>query len=514
MENTFDFRNLFVLDMANNHQGSVEHGMNIIRHHAEVVNKHSIRAAIKFQFRELDSFIHPIHKKNSDNKHIPRFLSTRLKASDYDTLKAEVENVGLITMATPFDEASVDLLLDLDIDLIKVASCSARDWPLLESLAVAGKPVVFSTGGLTQSEVDDLVSFFDHRGTDYAIMHCVPIYPTPSENCNLGNIETFRHRYPDTTIGWSTHENQDDTDPILIAVSKGAQMFERHVGLETETIMLNAYSSTPEQVDAWLTAWEKARVLCGSDTRLPPNTLEGEAIEGLKRGMFVRTPLEAGQEISRDDVYFAMPYAPGQLSSGDWKEGIRVLTELPVDAPVQYQVAEIPAVPNVQVIKSAVHEVKALLNMAGVILGSEFEVEYSHHYGIENFMQTGVVIINCINREYCKKILVQLPGQAHPSHYHKRKEETFQVLWGELNTELDGRNKTLQPGDTQLVMPGVWHRFWTDVGCVFEEVSTTHYNNDSTYRDRKIQKLDRSERKTVVDHWGRAQLNDRAAGGA
>ena len=57
-------------------------------------------------------------------------------------------------------------------------------------------------------------------------------------------------------------------------------------------------------------------------------------------------------------------------------------------------------------------------------------------------------------------------------------------------------------------MPGVWHRFWSDTGCVLEEVSTTHYNNDSVYRDPKIESLERHERKTVVDHWGRFQISD------
>jgi N-acetylneuraminate synthase len=116
------------------------------------------------------------------------------------------------------------------------------------------------------------------------------------------------------------------------------------------------------------------------------------------------------------------------------------------------------------------------------------------------------VLINVINREYCKKILVQLPGQAHPFHFHKRKEETFLVLWGTLHVEVDGRHKTLQPGDTLLVLPGVWHRFWTDTGCVFEEISTTHFKNDSVYRDPEINKLASEQRKTVVDHWGRFQV--------
>ena len=147
-----------------------------------------------------------------------------------------------------------------------------------------------------------------------------------------------------------------------------------------------------------------------------------------------------------------------------------------------------------------------MLSEARVFLNSEFEVEYSHHYGVKNFRKTGVIIINVINREYCKKILVQLPGQMHPSHHHKLKEETFQVLYGSLNVWMEGREKVLFPGDICLVLPGVWHSFSTKTGCIFEEVSTTHYNNDSVYRDKKINDLKREERKTRVNHWGRYEL--------
>ena len=41
--------------MANNHQGDVNHGLNIIREASEIV-KNNVRGAIKFQFRQLDKF--------------------------------------------------------------------------------------------------------------------------------------------------------------------------------------------------------------------------------------------------------------------------------------------------------------------------------------------------------------------------------------------------------------------------------------------------------------------------
>ncbi len=507
MEFEFDFRELFILDLANNHQGSVEHGRKIIHGMADVVEKHNVRAVLKFQFRQLDTFIHPSHHSGSELKYIQRFLSTRMDREQFQVLLDDVRSRGLLAMCTPFDEESVALIADMGFDVLKVASCSAKDWPLLEAMADTGLPVVCSTGGLSIEDIDNVVSFFQHRAVQFAIMHCVSIYPTPDDLLNLNQIRVLHERYPGVPVGWSTHENPGDTVPVQIAVAQGAELFERHVGIQTEEIQLNAYSSTPAQIDQWLSAYARAKVLCGSRVRPPVSAVEQASIDGLRRGVYAKRPIRKGATIERDQVYFAMPYHDGQLESGRWKAGIKAIQDIPADGLLVGDAVEIPVDEDVRIIKQAVHQVKALLNEARIHLGSEFQVEYSHHYGIRNFKETGAVLIACINREYCKKLVIQLPGQRHPSHYHTRKEETFQILHGVLHTDLDGHYRVLHPGETILVQPGVWHSFWSDTGVVFEEISTTHYNNDSFYADKRINKLKRSERKTLVDHWGRFQLS-------
>lgn len=506
----FDFRDLFVLDMANNHQGSVEHGLNIIRAVAEPVHRHGIRAGVKFQFRQLASFVHPSHREGSDNKHIPRFLSTELKRPDYEKLLAEVRANDMLAICTPFDEESVDLIVDMGFDILKIASCSATDWPLLEKAAYANLPIICSTGGLEQANIDELASFFFHRGVPFAFMHCVSIYPTPDELLNLNQIAAMRRRYPYCTIGWSTHEDQDNTSAVQVAHALGAEMFERHVGLETDKIKLNAYSSRPEQLDRWFAAWHQARAMCGPTERPPVDPREREALMSLRRGVYAKKPIKKGATLDRELVYFAMPCAEGQMSSGEWQPGAVADDRVEADGPVMTEAVTLPEPPKELSIKHSIHQVKALLNEAGVRLGSEFSVEYSHHDGIENFERTGAALIDCVNRSYCKKIVVQLPGQHHPLHFHKIKEETFQVLYGRLEVEVDGHYKQLNPGDICLVQPGVWHRFWTETGCVFEEISTRAIKGDSVYADKRIDSLQLAERKTVVDHWGRFQLKDGA----
>ena len=75
---------LFVLEMANNHQGDVEHGLDIISSLGQVIRSTRVNAAIKFQFRQLETFIHPDYVDRKDLKHIPRFLETRLAIADYE----------------------------------------------------------------------------------------------------------------------------------------------------------------------------------------------------------------------------------------------------------------------------------------------------------------------------------------------------------------------------------------------------------------------------------------------
>lgn len=508
-KNNFNFNNLFIFEMANNHQGSVEHGKRIINEVADIAKKFGARGAIKLQFRDLDTFIHPAHKESKTNKHIPRFLATRLSEEQFKELVEEIKKRGLITMCTPFDEVSVEQILRLGIEVIKIGSCSAQDWPLLEKVAEAGKPVIVSIGGLTIKDIDKVVSFFQHRGVHFALMHCVGVYPTPNEKLHLNQIEILRNRYPALTVGFSTHEDPNNTAAIQLAYAKGARIFEKHVGIPTDKIKLNAYSATPAQVSAWFSAWEQAVAACGADNEREITERELHDLYSLRRGVYVKKPIKKGASISREEIFFAIPVIDGQLVSGQWKENL--VADKDYQANEALSAATLPnRISKKDIIYSIIHEVKGMLNNSRIPLSHDFAVELSHHYGLEKLYQYGCVIIECINREYAKKLIIQLPGQINPIHYHKKKDETFQVLSGTIEVEVEGKKKILHPGDTLWMPRGVWHGFKTDRGVIFEEVSTASLDNvgDSFYVDKEIARLPREQRKTKLHNWGRHQLDD------
>jgi len=496
----YNFENLIILDLANNHQGDLEHGINIIKAMGGVVNELGMKAALKFQFRQLDTFIHPDFKDREDVAHIPRFFGTRLSVNDYEKLIKEVRNQGMISMCTPFDEESVDVIKKLDIEIMKIASCSAMDIPLIEKAASAKLPTVVSTGGATVNQIDHMVQIMEYNKLDFAIHHCVSIYPTPDEKLQLNQIEFLKNRYKDVPIGWSTHEDPNDTITIQLAAAKGAVLFERHVGMETKKHKLNKYSSSPIQVKKWLEAYKKVKTVLGSIHRAPSPPEEKDALLTLMRGVYARKTINKGDKIKRSDVFFAMPPTNGGLISGQWRKNLSANKKYEANEPLNKEIVD-NKLTEKQIINEIMLQVKGMLNDARINIGKGSKIEISHHYGLNRFREFGVVIIDVINREYCKKLLVQLPRQKHPYHFHKKKEETFQILYGDLEVEKDGNPYHLKTGDLFLVEPNNWHKFSTLDGVIFEEISTTHYNDDSFYQDEYIANLSREMRKTVVKNW-------------
>lgn len=172
------FDELFVLEVANNHWGSVERGKRIIDDFGHVVRYNNVRAAIKLQFRDVDNFVHDGYKSRQDIRYIKKTVDTKLTRDQFAELVKQIKKTGCIAMATPFDEQSVDLCVEFDMPIIKIASSDINDWILIEKIASTKRPVIASTGGSSLKDTDDLVTFFSRRNIPLALNHCVSLYPS------------------------------------------------------------------------------------------------------------------------------------------------------------------------------------------------------------------------------------------------------------------------------------------------------------------------------------------------
>ncbi len=351
------FEDLFVMEMANNHLGSVDRGLKIITDYGRIVRFNNVRAAIKMQFRDAQTFIHKDFQDRTDIRYIKKTLDTRLSEDDFACLVNAIRKNGCISMATPFDERSVDVCVNLGVQILKIASSDLNDWLLIEKIGMTRKPVIVSTGGSSSKDLDDLVTFFENRNIPLAINHCVSIYPTEDYELELNQIDYLKNRYPNHTIGLSTHEYRDWTISMTIAYAKGARTFERHVDIEDDGVPVSPYCSLPGQIDTWLKAYKKVKEMCGmpgTQKRIPPEK-EIQYLNALVRGVYARRELPEGHALYDQDVYLAIPLQKGQISCRELMRGEVLLKPIAKDQPIMIDMIDSPYAYN-QELKDSIYK--------------------------------------------------------------------------------------------------------------------------------------------------------------
>ena len=342
------FEDLFVLELANNHWGSLDRGLRIVTDFSRIVRFNNVRAAIKIQLRDVDAFIHRDFRNRSDIRYIKKTLDTKMSREDFATLISAIRSGGCIPMATPFDESSVDFCNELGIEILKIASSDLNDWILIEKIATTKKPVIVSTGGSSLKDIDDLAKFFANRNIPLAINHCVSLYPSEDHELEINQVDFLRERYPNNVIGFSTHEYTDWRTSVTIAYAKGARTFERHIDIDDGTQAVSPYCSQPHQVDEWFKAYKKAAEMCGPPgvrKRIPP-AREVAYLDSLVRGVYAKRDLPKGHVLTDDDVYLAIPLQKGQISCRELMRGEALLQEIKADAAVMIDDIDSPYAHN------------------------------------------------------------------------------------------------------------------------------------------------------------------------
>lgn len=355
------FEDLFVLELANNHWGSIDRGLKIITDYARIVRFNNVRAAMKLQFRDVDSFIHHDFLNRTDIRYIKKTIETRMSKTDFETLVRAIRQSSCVTMATAFDEPSVELCAELGIQIIKIASSDINDWVLIEAIAKTRKPVIISTGGTTLKDLDDLVTFFENRNIPFAINHCISLYPSEPRELELNQIDFLKGRYPNHIIGFSSHEHNESIGAsLLVAYAKGARTFERHVDIEADGKPVSSYCSLPADIDAWFKTFSRAKEICGSsgNNRRFPAERETQYLDTLVRGVYARGDLPEGHALRQEDVYLAVPLQKGQVSCRELMWGEVLLAPCQKDKPVMIDMIDSPYANN--------EELKALIYRRGI----------------------------------------------------------------------------------------------------------------------------------------------------
>ncbi|WP_421866751.1 N-acetylneuraminate synthase family protein [Motiliproteus sp.] len=154
-----------------------------------------------------------------------------LSLEQYQEIDRYCKELQIDWFGSPWDEQSVDFLMEFDTPYIKVASASATDKGLLEYCSRTGRPLLVSTGMCDLAMIKKIVSTIDNAGGEIAMLyHCTSTYPSEMHELNLSGIQTLKQAFPGIPIGYSGHE--PGVTPSVIAVALGAESVERHITLK------------------------------------------------------------------------------------------------------------------------------------------------------------------------------------------------------------------------------------------------------------------------------------------
>ena len=220
-----------IAEVGQNHQGDLDLAREYIK-----VFAGAGADAVKFQTRNNkylfsdEAYLAPY---GSENAFAETYGAHRekleLNPEFLPILKEDCLKYGVKFMSTPFDEPSLEILKNIDVDIIKIASFDLGNLPLINRISKLAKPVVISVGGGKIDQIRSSVNLLLENGVDLSILHCVSEYPCEYNKLGLENIQILINEFPDCIIGSSDHFNGTLSGPIAYLL--GARVFEKHVTL-------------------------------------------------------------------------------------------------------------------------------------------------------------------------------------------------------------------------------------------------------------------------------------------
>lgn len=218
-------------------------------------------------------------------------------------LADHAREVGLVFLSSPFSVAAVQLLDQVNVPIWKVAAGEMMSFDVLDAMLATRKPVLFSTGMCSWSELDAAVRVVREKSIPYGIYQCASAYPCPPEMWGLNILSELRDRYT-CPVGLSDHSGTIYAG--LAACALGVDMLEVHVTFSRDCF--------GPDVSASVTVAELRDLVRGIQmtTMALRNPLDKDAQAAAlvdMRKMFGKKivaarALDAGQQLSRDDLAY------------------------------------------------------------------------------------------------------------------------------------------------------------------------------------------------------------------
>lgn len=325
-------KNAFVIAEAGvNHNGSLELARRLVDVAAEAGAD-----AVKFQTFRAERLVSRFARKaayqerttGAAESQLEMIKRLELPEAAHLELREHARARGIAFLSTPFDEDSLELLLRVGVDRLKVSSGDLTNGPLLERMALSGLPIVLSTGMGTLGEIEDALSilavgYLKHAGEpanradaahggrgrallerNVTILHCTTEYPAPPAQVNLRAMVTIGAAFG-LPVGYSDHT--EGTAVSVAAVALGASLIEKHFTLDrTLPGPDHAASLEPDDLTRMVRDIRTVEAALG-DGRKRPVPAEIPNLAVARRSLVARRAIAPGEPFTDENVACKRP---------------------------------------------------------------------------------------------------------------------------------------------------------------------------------------------------------------
>lgn len=298
---------LVVAEIGNNHEGSYTLAEEMIGRAAEAG-----AGAVKFQTFRAEHYVSP-----ADAARFSQLKSFELTYDEFARLAKVARDEKIMFLSTPFDPESAAFLHQL-VPAFKIASGDNNFYPLLETVAQLGKPILLSTGLADLAQVRYSKGFIEHIWRelhieqDLAVLHCVTSYPVPPGEVNLGAVLQLRQELQ-CTVGYSDHTA--GIEAAALSVALGARVVEKHFTIDKQLSAFRDHqlSADPREMAELVRRIQMVLEMTGTGEKVLQSS-ERANLGVVRRSIVARRDLPQGATLGWGDITWTRP--GGGLSPG------------------------------------------------------------------------------------------------------------------------------------------------------------------------------------------------------
>ncbi len=298
-----------IAEVSANHRGSLDRALEIV-HAAADNGAHAIKLqTFTASTLTIDSFGPDFFIRDQDSLWNGRRLWELYQEAEtpwewHAPLFEAARERGMACISSAFDESSVDFLLKLGVDAIKIASFELVHIPLIKAAAKTGLPVLLSTGMATVDEIENAVEALRNNDCEqFILLRCTSAYPSLEKDANTVSIVDMQKRFS-CQVGLSDHSLSPYA--AYAAVGLGATIIEKHLTLHRADGGLDAsFSMEPPDLKE-IVEGSKQVWLCRGSVKYGPQKVE-ETSRKERPSIYVTRSIAAGEIFTPDNIRIIRP---------------------------------------------------------------------------------------------------------------------------------------------------------------------------------------------------------------